>query len=366
MHPVRPNRSALAMRARCAWMAALVLACCSMGGCDDLEEQAESPKPIDVTMVIGSAGVGPGQFASPRAMTTDGEALWVIDKLARVQRIDPTTGRCTYWFRMPEWEIGKPTGTRVLPGPEGQPAIWIADTHYHRVMIYALPGTGELSTDPAVPIPESKPRLIASFGEYGTGLGQFTYVSDVAVLTKPDGKTIERIYVSEYGGNDRITVFDASYKPLFNFGSMGSGAGKAEFERPQGMVVVKGPDGPELIVTDSVNHRVGRFSPEGKLIAWLGQSPADPPEPSRAPGRFSHPRGVVDFGDGTLLVTEFGNNRLQRIDAVTGQSLGVWGQGGRKPGQLGQPWAAAVVGKTVYALDTGNNRIEAFAAPNKR
>ena len=124
MSVIRPTPSASPLRAPRAWLAALSVVALVLGGCDDLDEQAESPKPIDVTMMIGSAGVGPGQFASPRVITTDGEALWVIDKLARVQRIDPATGRCTYWFRMPEWEVGKPTGARVLPGPEGVPALW--------------------------------------------------------------------------------------------------------------------------------------------------------------------------------------------------------------------------------------------------
>jgi DNA-binding beta-propeller fold protein YncE len=78
----------------------------------------------------------------------------------------------------------------------------------------------------------------------------------------------------------------------------------------------------------------------------------------RAPGQLEYPYGVALCPDGTLLVAEFGNNRIQRFDR-TGRSLNIWAEAGRQPGQLAYPWGVAV-GKDqrVYVLDSGNNRVQ--------
>ena len=47
-------------------------------------------------------------------------------------------------------------------------------------------------------------------------------------------------------------------------------------------------------------------------------------------------------GDGDLIVCEFGNNRVQKIDKQTGRGKATWGGAGREPGQLAYPWGVAV------------------------
>jgi hypothetical protein len=339
---------------------------CAIAGCDD---DGQSPnEPVPVIQTIGEVGVAQGQFSVPRVITSDGVHPIVIDKTARVQMFDPETGRCLWWFRMPEWAQGKPVGARVLMGPEGEPALWVADTHYHRVMVYALPSPGELTLPARGEPGESKARLIAQFGSFGRGPGEFIYPTDIAVLTGPDGK-LSRVFVSEYGENDRVSVFDANLKFISSFGSYGtSRAGdRIQFQRPQSMVLSRGPDGKdELLISDSINHRLGRFTLDGQLIAWLGASLSDPPEPSNLPGRYNHPRGIALLGDGTALVAEFGNNRVQRIDAITGEPLGAWGHVGRGPGEVVQPWSVCVIGHRTYVLDTGNHRVLVMNTPRKR
>jgi hypothetical protein len=274
-----------------------------------------------------------------------------VDKSARVQQIDPETGAAGVWWRMPEFELGKPTGLTVSPamGPDGSltPALYIADTHYHRVMIYALPIEG---TDRAR---EIEPVLLGRFGSFGEGPGEFIYPTDVAVLLSHDGARVERIYVSEYGGNDRISVFDGGYGFLFSFGELGEGlnAEAAEFSRPQSMVIdrVRG----ELIVTDACNHRLGRFTLDGGLVGWIG-SPDPAPD---SPVRFNFPYGLELLGNSTVLVTEFGGSRVQRIDVERGSSLGSYGHAGRDEGEVATPWASSVMGHETFLLDSGNNRI---------
>jgi DNA-binding beta-propeller fold protein YncE len=311
---------------------------------------------VEVTAVVGEVGRSPGQFTFPRAIDADGKELWVIDKAARVQRMDPATGRASALWKMPEWEHGKPTGVTVAPplpmaaaGGHTDPyLLYVPDTHYYRVMVYRPPAAlGQ------------EPELVAKVGEFGRGPGQFIYLTDIAVLTGADGRTVERIYVSEYGGNDRITVFDADLKCLFAIGKFGDSesAESVEFSRPQSMQIDSARR--ELIVTDACNHRVGVFTLDGKLVRWIGS----PSTSGDAPDAFSYPYGLLLLGDGTALVTEIGNHRVHHVDYVEGKSLGNYGGPGRKKGQFTTPWGVTMIGDTVYVLDSGNERIQAFKKP---
>lgn len=305
---------------------------------------------------------------TPRAIDTDGKTLWVVDKgSARIQRLDPMTGKCLQWWSMPKFELGKPTGLTIGPTPgDSDPthqSLWVADTHYNRVMVYALPempakATAETTGPMFVPAqPPIEPRLVASFGTYGKGPGEFIYLTDVAIL--PDARGgIERVYVSEYGGNDRVSVFDGSLKFLFSFGRCGSGASASDvqFDRPQSLAI--DPASRELLIADARNHRVGRFTLDGALLAWYG----GPDKVGREPGRFNYPWAILPLGDGTAMVTEHGNCRLQRIELKTGASVWMGGRPGRGVGELAEPWASVVLDGRMYTLDTANNRVVVTAA----
>lgn len=324
--------------------------------------------PLETTALFGGSGNAPGQYGYPRCIDADHNTLWVIDKLARVQRIDPATGHAVAVFKMPRFENGKPTGITVWesadPAAPG-PIVFVADTHEHRVMVYQATPHAPTAQD------EPPPTLLASFGTAGEGPGQFIYLTDVAVLTTPDNTAITRLYVSEYGGNDRINIYEpaggpwspAQPAPTFtfvrSFGHYGSGESKDDIQlsRPQSLAIDTRTS--ELIVSDSCNHRIGRFTLDGELLAWYGK----PEEPTQAPGRFKYPYGIALLGDGSAMIAEYGNNRLQRIDLATGDCLGLFGQGGRAQGQLATPWGLTVLGDTVYVLDSGNSRVQAFDKP---
>lgn len=336
------------------------------GGCDRAPEPGSA---IDATRTLGMLGDTPGRFAYPRAVdsSADGKTLWVIDKTARVQKIDPETGRCLALWHMPDSELGKPVGFCIAPGRDAD-GIWcdellyIADTHYARVMIYKPPPPQEADEDGSRE--KRKPTLVGQFGEYGQGNGQFIYPTDVAVLLAPGGKQVERIYVGEYGGNDRVSVFDGQYKFLFSIGTWGDGADPTQvrFARPQSLLIENVNGRRELIVTDSANHRIGRLTLDGELIGWIGS----PQTMGTEPGQMTYPYGLASLGDGTVMVTEFGGNRVQRIDLASGESLGVWGRTGRGAGELAAPWAVAVLGRETFVVDSGNNRLIGLATPRRK
>jgi hypothetical protein len=78
-------------------------------------------------------------------------------------------------------------------------------------------------------------------------------------------------------------------------------------------------------------------------------------------GEYRFPYGLDMDADGDLIVCEFGNNRVQKIDKQTGQGKKQWGGAGREPGRLAYPWAACVDKRDrVIAVDAGNNRLQVF------
>lgn len=333
----------------------LVLAALS-AGCSEVDVDGGA---IDVTVAFGEVGLFPGQFSYPRGIDVVGDgSVVVVDKSARVQRLDATTGAYVGGFQTPEWSLGKPTGLTVGPHPidPRRRAVWVADTHYHRVLVYDLPEDAAADPRPTEPL--------LSFGRYGDDLGGFVYPTDIALVPGADGR-IERVYVSEYGGNDRVTCFEPragpggtlEFEARFSFGAFGvAGDGEAddrvEFNRAQSVAydAARG----ELVVVDACNHRLGRFTLDGELVRWIDGGPD---------ARFEYPYGLALLGDGSALVVEFGACRVRRVDLATGAVLGGYGRPGRGLGELASPWGVAAAGRTAWVLDSYNNRVIGFAIP---
>ena len=334
----------------------------ALPGCGWREESGSSIAVTACERVIGEVGLSRGQFVSPRCIESDGENLWVIDKDARVQRIDPKTGNCLAIFKMPEYAFGKPTGITIAKDgvDGGSNLLFIADTHYHRVRVYRVPAAAAADI-----VTENEPELLTQFGSFGRDGGQFIFPTDIAVLHDSKGM-LERVYVSEYGGNDRISVFDGHYKFLFSFGQFGVGeegnaeSGLIEFSRPQSMAVDEKKR--ELVVTDSCNHRLGVFTLEGTLVRWIGGSKGT----SDAPGSYSYPYGLALLGDGTAVVSEFGNGRAQHVDLSTGACLGLFAGPKEDDGlaqRLGNAWGLTILKQEMFVLDMRRSRIVCHQMP---
>lgn len=303
--------------------AVVVMTAISMPGCG--ASDPENAPPLNTQKMFGSAGRGLGQFYYPRAMAIDwkNEYIFIVDRSSRIQRFS-LDGEPQLSWRMPDSEKGFPTGLTV--GPDG--LLYVADTHYFRVLVFDAEG-----------------RLVDTFGEYGMDAGEFIYTTDVAIGPKA------RIYVSETGGNDRIQVFNAEGEYLFEFGSFGSGEGR--FNRPQSLMF--NADRTELFIADAVNHRIVVTDPEGNWLRTIGA-------PGRGLGEFSYPYSVHVYDDGSLLVVEFHNCRIQKI-APDGRPAGLWGRVGFRQGELQFPWTASGNERVTYVLDSGNNRVQVIRTP---
>jgi hypothetical protein len=344
--------------ALCAAVLSIPVACAKR----DAARAGKLPSP----KILGQTGRSPGQFTFPRCLESDGSSLWVIDKSAHVQRLDPETGRATAFWTMPDFANGKPCGLTIAappppdaswlaPGEQprtpGDKLLYIADTHYFRVMVYAPPATMPAGA-------EAAPPLVGSWGTYGTGPGQFIYTTHVGVLTDERGYA-SRYYVSEYGDHDRVSVFDArTLAFLFSIGGPGSSADPAtiQFSRPQSVALDRGRG--RMVVTDACNHRVGVFSLDGALTKWIG----GPDRAGNGVDQFAYPYGLLLLADGTAIVSEIGNARIKHIDLESGRTIACLGIAGRDAGELNTPWSVAMLGDRLWVLDSGNDRVQGFPA----
>ncbi len=167
----------------------------------------------------------------------------------------------------------------------------------------------------------------------GIAAGQFIYPVGLAIAG--DGT----IFVSEYGGNDRIQVFAADGRLLRSWGRYGEADG--EFKRPQGLALA----GERLYVADAANHRIQVFMPDGTFVmSW---------------GDVRYPYSVAVDADGNVLVAEYGRHQVSKF-RPDGTRLATAGGPGSGPARLDTPWAAVPAGERVFVVDSGNHRVQVW------
>lgn len=285
-------------------------------GCEENEPQSS----LRLTQKwVQSLPVEAGFLPAPRAMdiSPDGE-LFVLDDVGRVIVYGPDGALRRKWW-MPDYTVGRPEGIEVLR--DGRMAI--ADTHYHRVIICDQQGV-----------------VLHKFGEEGEAPGQFIFPCDV---TQDDAGNL---YVSEYGGNDRIQKFSEQGEFLAEWGEPGTGPG--QFQRAGGLDWHQGA----IYIADAINNRIQAFSDAGRLLGTLADSSA---------AGLDYPYDLRVLANETMLVAEYKSGRVTLL-SLTGEVLGQYGTTGRGAAQFWTPWGLAATddGRLVVA-DTGNRRIVELA-----
>lgn len=207
--------------------------------------------------------------------------------------------------------LADPAGLAV--GPEGH--VYVAEAGASRVRVFDAEG-----------------EPLRSFGRKGSGAGE---------LSKPRGLAVGadgRVYVADTG-NDRVQVFTAEGIFLFPLGGKGKEPGL--FRGPAGVAVTPSD---EVYVLDAGNDRVQKFgadarfakelplhgedfavdgygllymldrgkgkvtevSPDGLVLGRFGT-------PGSGLGQFRKAAGVAAAPDGTILVGDAGNKRIQGV-----------------------------------------------------
>ena len=247
------------------------------------------------------------------AAAPDG-SLYAADLSNRVFRVDPASGRVTLVAgngrNAQAGDAGPAAGAavgfpvEVAADPRGGVAIVAGETRVRHV-----DAAGVIRTAAGIATP----------GWSGDG-GPAT----AAALDQPTAAAYDaagNLYIAELGGRirrvDAATGLIATIAGVGGEGDSGDGgpATAARLNRPHGLAVAA--DG-AVVFADTFNHRVRRIAPNGTITTLAGTGVAGGAGDG-GPGtaaQLSLPVDVAVAPDGSVLVADYGNTRIRRIDAA--------------------------------------------------
>lgn len=216
---------------------------------------------------------------------------------------------------------------------------------------------GQLPPQPSVDDEYEKKfvRLTAAraIGSAGAGAGQFQNPKNVAVDAQGN------LFVAD-SDNGRIQKFDATGKFLSMFGSKSApnviGA-PGTFAEPWGVAVDQAGN---VYVADTWNHRIQKFDATGKFVTTWGTNGDTRGIAQINPTQFYGPRALAIDAQGNLLVSDTGNKRVLKF-SPTGEPLAQYGGIGSGEGQfLEQVGIALDAQGNLFVADAWNLRIQKF------
>ncbi len=134
-------------------------------------------------------------------------------------------------------------------------------------------------------------RLLYSWGEAGTGRGQFVVPHNIVVDED------ENVFVADRE-NHRVQVFTAKGEFLAAWPGIWRAAG-LDMDRAGNVYVAEMPPPLYLLDAPNVGHAVSVYDKQGNLQTRFGA-----PTPGQGPGSFSAPHGIAVDSHGDLYVCE--------------------------------------------------------------
>ena len=271
--------------------------------------------------------------------------------------------------RLWKYVIGKEDERLVTPygvTVDRSGRLYVVDTFQRRIQRFDA-AAGEFAVFPAEDRPLSSPvgiavdaagRIYVTDSREGV-IKVFAGAGDTApaaigagLLQRPTG-----IAVNQEG--NELLVVDTKLDQVFRFdlddrslqGRFGARGGEAgQFNHPTHIAVAG--DG-TVLVTDALNFRIQTFSATGVPRGAFGSA-------GDSPGHFSRPRGVACDSDGNVYVVDALFDNVQMFDK-TGRLLMDFGSRGREPGQFWLPAGIWIDGNDrIYVADSYNGRVQIF------
>jgi len=153
----------------------------------------------------------------------------------------------------------------------------------------------------------------------------------------------------------KLQIVGQDLKPLKEYGSEGSGQG--QFRGPAGMSFYTTSNVTVLAVSDCRNHRIQKFTYSDNIeitpFAVVGKKGDKDLE-------FNLPRGLTFTPDGSLIICDSENHRIQIISR-SNKFIRSFGEKGSDPGQFNEPYDVAVRGRnSIIVADRLNHRVQCF------
>jgi serine/threonine-protein kinase len=289
--------------------------CSFQGNCPTAGLSAERACAWSVDTLAGSAagaidGLGTAAFFnSPRSVATDASGVvFVADsKNNRIRAVSSSGLVSTLAGNgSSTWADGTGTSASFFE-PSGVATysasgiLYVADTGNHRIRLLLL--TGVTST-------------FAGCGRAARADGQGTH----ACFSSPQGLAVDSagvVYVADYGNHliRKITPLGAVTK-LAGTGSsepFSNGGGTATFQNPSGVAL----DGSgNIYVGDSKNNRIRRILPNGTVFTFAGSGRSEWADGTGALASFWSPSHLSFAANGDLFVTDTMNQRVRKIDPL--------------------------------------------------
>ncbi len=181
-----------------------------------------------------------------------------------------------------------------------------------------------LTASEQVVIVDPAGQVVRSFGEHGSGEGQFNYQTEISTPLYPQGTVAGAdlavgpdgtLYVAD-GGNFRVQAFDPAGKFLFAWGKRGQADG--EFEVPWALAA----DRQGYVYVGDFTGTIQKFDRSGKFLARYGKG--------RGAGQGQFVGAVYDLetdAQGNLYAADLKSGRIQKFDAA-GNFVTQWDQCG--------------------------------------
>lgn len=220
--------------------------------------------------------------------------------------------------------------------PEGKGNIYITDTGNNRVLLYNEVGLTAV--------------MKKTIGNERNGNTQYAGPYDV------ERDTNGNVFVSD-SFNHRILKYDISGKIVGKWGSLFGIGGPLGFGSLPGQFFVPRQIATDrynnVYVSDSVNHRIQKFTNSGIVLASYGSFGV-------LPGFFQFPSGIAIDSKGNIFIADAENHRIQKFNPFF-VYMKEWGRKGSGEAEFFQPMQLAIDSKdNVYVVDRINNRIQKF------